>query len=279
MNIGDSLVKKTISKEREERLARLKDPNTGKVFLIPLHQGLILGPIPGLISIKNTLAKITKGGATGVILHKGIIHNIYRRQKRELAVIMHLSASTVLGPDQNHKILVGNVVEAIKLGASAVSLHINLGADTEPEMLRDFGKISTECNLYKVPLIAMIYPCGPLIENPFDVELIKHAARVGAELGADIVVTSFTGNIESFHEVVQGCPVPILASDGPKMNLDLEILKFVNDSILAGAAGVAIGINVFQHKKILGITKAISKILFNNEDVEKVYRELMENKI
>jgi fructose-bisphosphate aldolase/2-amino-3,7-dideoxy-D-threo-hept-6-ulosonate synthase len=125
----------------------------------------------------------------------------------------------------------------------------------------------------------MIYPCGPLIENPFDLDLIKHSARVGAELGADIVITSVTCNIESFHEVVKGCPVPILASDGPKMNLDLEILKFVNDSILAGAAGVSIGINVFQHKKVFGITKAISKILFEKAEVEKVYQELMEDKI
>jgi len=46
--------------------------------------------------------------------------------------------------------------------------------------------------------------------------VIKHVARLGAELGADIVKVSYTGSVESFREVVLGCPVPVVIAGGPR---------------------------------------------------------------
>lgn len=272
------MVKKAISKEREERLTRLKYANSNRYFIINLAHGLTYGPIDGLVDIMVTISKITSGGASGVIMNKGILRNIYRGQKRELAVIMHLSGSTTLGPDQNHKVLIGSVQEAVILGSTGVSMQVNIGADIEPEMLRDLGKISTECNLLKVPLLATMYPRGPMIDNPYDVDLVKHVCRVGAELGADVVITNYTGSVETFQEVVKCCPVPVIVSGGPKMTIDLEILKLVKNSLIAGAAGVAIGRNVFQNEHIQGMAKAISRLLKENVEVEIVYKDLMEHK-
>ena len=57
--------------------------------------------------------------------------------------------------------------------------------------------------------------------------VIKHAARVGAELGADIVKVTYSGSPESFHEVVQGCFVPVVIAGGEKMGTDEDILEMV----------------------------------------------------
>ena len=97
----------------------------------------------------------------------------------------------------------GSVEDAIRLGADGISVHINIGAKEEPEMLQKLGIISDKCNEWNVPLIAMMYPRGENIKDPFSVDIVSHVARIGAEAGADIVKTVYTGDTESFKKVVK----------------------------------------------------------------------------
>ena len=41
------------------------------------------------------------------------------------------------------------------------------------------------------------------ITNPHDPVNVAHAARIGAELGADVVKTVYTGDPDSFRDVVR----------------------------------------------------------------------------
>ncbi len=47
-------------------------------------------------------------------------------------------------------------------------------------------------------------------------EYVKLAARVAAELGADIVKTVYTGDPDTFREVTEGCSVPVVVAGGSK---------------------------------------------------------------
>jgi DhnA family fructose-bisphosphate aldolase class Ia len=71
---------------------------------------------------------------------------------------------------------------------------------------------------------------------------------VGAELGADIIKTNYTGDPDSFAQVVESCPVPVVIAGGPRVESELDLLRMVEEAISAGARGVAIGRNVFQHE-------------------------------
>ena len=42
------------------------------------------------------------------------------------------------------------------------------------------------------------------------------AARAGKEIGADFVKTCYTGDPESFHKVVEGCPVLVVVLGGER---------------------------------------------------------------
>ena len=139
-------------------------------------------------------------------------------------------------------------------------------------MLRDFGEVSKSCSEWGMPLIAMMYTRGDKITNQFDVKHVKHAARVGAELGADIVKCVYTGSPETFREVVEGCPVPVVIAGGEKMETDREILDMVAASLAAGGKGVSIGRNVFQHKHPDRMVAAISQIVHENASVNDVLK-------
>jgi len=251
------------------RLERIIDRNSGRTVIIPMDHGVTVGPVQGLEDMRTTVSKVVKGGANAILMHKGIVRAGHRGAGRDVGLIIHLSGSTSLSPDPNAKELVCTVEEAIKLGADAVSVHINLGAQTDKEMLRQLGYISCQCLQWQMPLVAMMYTRGPKIKNEYDVNNTKHAARVAAELGADIVKVVYTGSPETFAEVVQGCPVPVVIAGGPKMNSDKDIFQMVAGALKAGAAGLSIGRNAFQHKNPEKMVKALCKMVHNGAGVKE----------
>ena len=254
---------------KEIRLERIIDRNSRKTVIIPMDHGVTVGPIAGLEDMRTTISKVVAGGANAILMHKGIVRAGHRGAGQDVGLIVHLSAGTSISPDPNAKELVCTVEEAIKLGADAVSIHINLGAETYKEMLWQLGHISERCLQWQMPLVAMMYTRGPKIKNEFDVNNVKHAARVAAELGADIVKVPYTGSVKSFTKVVQGCPVPVVIAGGPKMDSDEDIFKMVDGALKAGAMGVSIGRNAFQHKKPDKIIKALSNMVHKAASVKE----------
>jgi len=250
------------------RMERIMDRNSGKTVIVPLDHGVSVGPIDGIIDIKTAVARIAEGGAKAIVEHKGLVGAGHRRSGRDIGLIIHLSASTSLSPFPHSKTLVCTVEEAIRLGADAVSIHVNIGDAQEREMLNDFGKVSNDARKWGMPLLAMVYPRGEKIADEYDVNVVKHAARLGCEMGADIVKVSYTGSPESFREVVAGCTVPVVIAGGAKMSSDRDILEMVRGAIDAGGAGVSIGRNVFQHENPTKMVRAISAIVFDDAGVD-----------
>ena len=256
------------------RLERIIERNSRKTVIIPMDHGVTVGPIDGLTDMRTTIGKVVAGGANAILMHKGIVQAGHRGTGRDVGLIIHLSAGTSLSPDPNAKELVCSVEEAIKLGADAVSVHINLGAETDKEMLRQLGQVGQRCLEWQMPLVAMMYTRGPKIKDEYDVGNVKHAARVGAELGADIVKVVYTGSVESFAGVVEGCPVPVVIAGGAKMGSDSEIFTMVEGALQAGAAGVSIGRNAFQHDDPTKMVRALSQMVHHDASVEEAVETL-----
>ncbi|MBR6203685.1 MAG: 2-amino-3,7-dideoxy-D-threo-hept-6-ulosonate synthase [Candidatus Methanomethylophilaceae archaeon] len=251
------------------RMERITDRKTGNAVIVPMDHGVSIGPLDGLIDMRKTVDEVSNGGATAVLMHKGLIRYSYRQSGRDVGLIMHLSASTDLGPNRNSKVQITTIEEAIKYGADAVSIHINFGSEDEPSMLEQAGKISEQCTEWGMPLIIMAYPRGPEIKDPYDPEAIAHCARAASEIGADLVKVSYTGDVDTFRDVCRGALAPVLIAGGPKMGSDMEILNMVHDSMEAGGRGVSIGRNVFQNRNVRGITKAISSIVLDGFSVSE----------
>jgi fructose-bisphosphate aldolase/2-amino-3,7-dideoxy-D-threo-hept-6-ulosonate synthase len=256
------------------RLERIIDRKTKRTVIAPMDHGVSIGPVKGIVHMSETIESISLGGANAVLMHKGIVEQGHRGYGKDLGLIVHLSASTSLSPDPNNKVLVTSVEKAIQLGADAVSVHVNIGSKTEPEMLMELGEIAETCSKWGIPLLAMMYPRGEKIKNEHDVEMVKHAARVGSELGVDIVKTNYTGDPDTFKEVVEGALVPVVIAGGPKVETDRELLEMVRDSLEVGGAGVAFGRNLFQAKSPGKITKAISEVVHNEMDVDEALKIL-----
>jgi predicted phospho-2-dehydro-3-deoxyheptonate aldolase len=226
------------------RLKRFLTSPSGRIVILPLDHGVSLGPLPGLERPEDVIRMGVQEGADAMVLHKGMLRFLEKLTGSLPGIFMHLSASNQLGPSPDHKVLIGTVEEAIRRGADGVSIHINLGNHGEPEMLRDFGMVGHACAEWQIPLLAMIYVRGPKEAAPD--KSIAHAARIGAELGADIIKIPAPKDIRVLREITSSLPVPVVIAGGSRIAEARVFLERVEKAMEAGARGVAIGRNVFQ---------------------------------
>ncbi len=243
------------------RMERIMDRKSQNMVIVPMDHGVTVGPIKGLEDLAKAVNDVSTGGADAVLMHKGMVSSGHRGYGTDIGLMIHLNAGSAVAPDPNNKVQVTTVKEAIRLGADAVSLHVNVGADKEHRMLADLGKVAEHCNQFGMPLLAMMYPRGPEIKKGLEFQYVKHVARLGAELGADIIKTLYTGDKDSFSEVIQGCPVPVVIAGGPKVESEQDLLAMVEDAMECGARGISIGRNVFQAVDRIEITKQLCKIV------------------
>jgi predicted phospho-2-dehydro-3-deoxyheptonate aldolase len=262
---------------KEIRLKRLFK-NTGKILIVPMDHGITIGPIEGLRNMSEIVKSVNSGGADAVVVHKGLVGQITDSLSADgCQLIVHLSGSTSLAPDPNKKEMVASVEHAIRIGATAVSVHVNLGSTFESQMLRDLGKTAEECEKWGIPLLAMMYVRDGSKESEYNSSKIMHAARVAEELGADIIKVNYSGSPESFVEVTSAIAKPVVIAGGPKMSSTSELLTMIVDAVSAGAKGVAIGRNVFQYPRSEHLVSVIRQILDKNIPREKV-AELIKSK-
>jgi len=250
------------------RLERIFNRNTMRTIIVPMDHGVTVGPIAGLEKMRDTVTNLVAGGANAGLVHKGQVKLGHRMQGRDFGCIVHLSAGTCLSPFPNVKRLVTTVEEAIRIGADAVSVHVNLGDETEGQMLMDLGRVAASASEWGMPLLAMVYARGPKVPDEYDPDIVAHCARVGAELGADVVKVNYPGSPETFARVVEGCCVPVVIAGGPKLDSDRDLVQMVHDSIQAGGSGLSVGRNIFQHANPAKIVGALNKVVHEDWTVD-----------
>ncbi|MCS7093706.1 MAG: 2-amino-3,7-dideoxy-D-threo-hept-6-ulosonate synthase [Candidatus Aenigmarchaeota archaeon] len=189
-----------------------------------------------------------EGGADGVILHIGAA-KIVRKLYPKLPVIVKLTARTSLTSDDIQiQEIVTKVEEAKKIGAVGIAATVYFGSNDEHRMFARFSEIKKDAEKFRMPIFGFAYHRSVKFKSKYDPVAVRYAARVGAEIGFDVVKTYYTGDKESFSKVVKDCFVPVLVAGGPKIEDEKEFLKIVEDVMSVGARGVVVGRNVWERR-------------------------------
>ncbi|ARS91279.1 2-amino-3,7-dideoxy-D-threo-hept-6-ulosonate synthase [Natrarchaeobaculum aegyptiacum] len=255
--------------------ARLERIGTDDTYVIvPMDHGITLGAVTGLKEIESTIDAVTRGGADAVLTQKGIAPRVHDH-KNDAGYIAHLNASTSVGPASNDKRLTGTVEEAIRAGADAVSFHINVGSDYEPDQLTQLAEVTAEADRFGMPVLAMAYARGANLEGEdpeHDPEYLGHAVRLAEELGADVVKTAYSGDAESFEHVCESTCLPVVIAGGSR-GTDRETIEMVRGAMDGGAAGVSMGRSIFQHDDPEAIAAAVAGVVHDDLDADEALAE------
>jgi DhnA family fructose-bisphosphate aldolase class Ia len=243
----------------KRRMRRLV-PSDGRLFIVAMdHTAFLDAPVPALARYGATCAEAVAGGADAFLVPLGSAA-LYAEQIGPAALI----ASTPTGAPYGEHV----VERALALGADAIKTMVYPFGDDNS--VSENGAIGAQAAKVGLPFIAETIPGGFGRRDLHTPDKIAAAARIGVELGADMIKTFYTGDPDSMGKVIENAGVPVVVLGGPKMETDRDILQVIHDAVvLAGAAGVAFGTNIWTHPRPRAITSAIAAVIHGGASVDE----------
>lgn len=244
----------------------------GKSVILAYDQGLEHGPSADFDNRNVDPAFIvdiaSRGGFNGLALQKGVAERYY---DGKVPLILKVNGKSSLPKGEPIARQNCSVEYAGSLGAKAIGYTIYLGSGYESEMFAEFGRVQEEAHERGLAAITWVYPRGAAIQSDTSKEIVAYAARTALELGADAAKIKYTGDSQSFGWAVKAAGrAKVFMSGGPKAATDEGFLAQVRGAIDAGATGIAVGRNVWQHQEPLKMSELLKQVVFDNLQVPPV---------
>lgn len=248
------------------RMSRLINSQSNKMMAITVDHSISRGIMHGLIPIQETIDKIIAGGPDAITMTKGIAELCLPKHVGKVSLLLKCSSYSPVQP--TYDVCFGDVEEGVRMGADAVSVGAILLGDHQAEQIRDIGLISKQCMAAGMPLIGHIYPKGESVksEDRTKWENIAYCVRAGAELGVDIIKTTYTGDPMTMEKVVKSCPARVVIQGGDVGNTVEDYIKMTRDALDVGVGGVTFGRFVWEYRDITSLVKTLRSVIHENLD-------------
>lgn len=245
------------------RLNRILGANNQRVLTVAVDH-MINYPVgfpKGLRQMEDTLAKIIEGKPDALTMNKGIAMRCMQPYAGQVPLIIQ---SMALRPGEPDFADTATVEEVIALGADAIAVAMFVYCAEEMGYLRHLSEVVRQAAAFGLPVIPHIYPLASGDEQHtvlHDAEHIFYAARVGLEMGADLIKVPYTGDVESFRDIVNAFPVPVVAAGGPRCATLDDAVAMARDIGKSGAAGATMGRNVWEFEDIPYAIRALKNAI------------------
>jgi DhnA family fructose-bisphosphate aldolase class Ia len=244
-----------MSPGKEIRLNRLLGQD-GKTVIVALDHGIAgITPLAKLEHPEHLIRALTENGADALLVTPGLARSFSGLFGRVGIIVRVDCGPTALTGEWSDNKPALTVEDAVRLGADAVAAMGIVGAPGESASLQALANLASHCDRWGVVLLAEMLP-GGFAASEVSVDQIAVAARVGAELGADLIKIRYSGSVESFRTVTSSCYCPVVVLGGSKQSSE-QLLSSTREALTAGAKGVAVGRNVWQSADPGGITASL----------------------
>jgi class I fructose-bisphosphate aldolase len=257
---------------KEHRIRRLFAEDN-RIVIVAFDHAAFMGPVRGLEKPGQLIDSIVATGVDAILTTMGIARTFCGRFGRLGLILRVDGGSTIRNPNLGDISLSFSVQDALRLGADAVACMGMIGFDEESSSLRNLAELSSQAAEWNMPLLAEMLVKGK-DGGEVIVEDIEFAMRVGVELGADLVKAPYAGPAKDFGKALESCYRPVVVLGGAKMDDPAALLENVTEAINAGANGVAIGRNVWQHPNPASVCRALVAIVHGGASVSQALKEI-----
>jgi len=252
----------------------------GRAVLIPYDHGSYGGPQPGIEDLLRLTDQIARTRADGILVAAGVLPQI-APAVGQLGIMARLDGGfTKFRTDLHDYQQLWSVQDVLRLGADAGIVFTFVGTPVEGESIKRLGATAAEAHAWGLPLAAEIIPPS-LLNNHFGTSIFPKAgknasvheentqvARIGAEAGADIIKTRYTGDREAFKRMVHSCGARVIVAGGPSLGGgDDALLQLAYECVQADAHGIIFGRNIWQHPRMEKIVAALCAVVHDDETV------------
>jgi fructose-bisphosphate aldolase, class I len=261
------------------RLARLRNPESGRILTIALDHAPSYGVLKGIENIREVLDTVVQAGPDAILTMKGVARQCFLPYAGRVGLILKSSMISPFHAERDT--LVADVEDALRLGADAIAMALTVGSAEQAQLISDLGTLVQAAEQVGLPVIVHAYPCGEFIpaEERYTADRVGYAARLAMELGVDIVKTYYTGSADSFAQVVEmAAPALVVAAGGARLENDEEVLRMAGEVVQSGAAGITFGRNIWQSENITGLISALKTILHQDASANKAANNLASGK-
>ncbi len=253
--------------EREKNLSQFFQPD-GRTVILPIDHGTVI-PVAGLESPADLIEKMNPY-VDGYVVNLGVaISAMDELQDKGVCLRTDCYKPPYPGNMDEGSYRIFGADEACSVGANAMMNMLYLHHSNEASIFREAAELIGESLETDIPVILESLPFSIGRPADYTVENVGFAVRAAAEIGADVVKTAFptNGSVDDFKRIVDACFVPVIVLGGAAMGDDEALLTMVKNSIDAGAKGIAIGRNVWQHPEPTKIASALRAIVHEEESV------------
>lgn len=262
----------SVTMARQRRLQRIFRDDQ-RTVIIAMDGAPVTGPIGGMRQPEEVLHAIVRGGADAVLMTHGLARR-YGHIVSPLGMILRCDGAVSSTDDNEAWKLLFGPEDALRLGADGVICNTFPHSNGEQLTLDYLARLVSAAEPWHLPVVAESLPGGfPAGPEQRTAAEIAFATRAASELGADFVKTAYTGSTHSFAEVVESSYVPVVILGGAA-GPAADLLHRIADAIAAGASGVAIGRNVWQHPHPERMTRAIAAVVHEGASADRAVRLL-----
>ena len=235
----------------------------GRTVIVPMDHGTAV-PVPGLENPAELIASL-RPWADAFVVNYGVARACRAAlQYRAICLRADVYKPARPGQPDHGAWMTFGAADAVRAGAHCVMHMLYPHHPDEARQFREAARLISECHAAGLPVITESLPFGLGRTADYTPENIAFAVRAAAELGADIVKTAWPGDKDAFRKIVDACFVPVIVLGGAAVNNDVALLQMVADAVAAGAAGIAIGRNVWQNPNPPLILRRLNAIVHEN---------------
>lgn len=258
-----------------------------RAVIVPFDHGGFSGPQPGIEDLVRLTERVARTQADGILVAGGMLQHI-APAVGTLGIMARLDGGfTKFAREVTDYQQTMTVQDAMALGADAGIVFTLIGTPVESASIHRLGVNAGDAMRAGLPLAAEVIPPS-LLNNHFGMQIfpkpargasvneeIAQTIRIGAEAGADIIKTRYSGDADSFRRAVKSAHARVIVAGGPlSSGSDEAVLELAAECVHAGADGIVFGRNVWQHPRMEKMLAALCAIVHEEETVARARKLL-----
>ncbi|XVH31202.1 class I fructose-bisphosphate aldolase [Haloferacaceae archaeon DSL9] len=245
-----------------------------KVLILAYDHGLEHGPVdfdpvPETADPERVFEVATHDAVTALAVQKGIAEAHYPSYEDDVTLLMKLNGTSNLWMGEPDSAVNCSVDYAADIGADAVGFTVYGGSNNEIEMVEEFREAQEAARRNDMSVVMWSYPRGQGLKNDTSPDTIAYAARLGLELGADVTKIKYPGSTEAMEKACRMAGNSKVVMSGGSKADDRAFLETVESAMNAGAAGLAVGRNVFQRENPTELLDALEAVIYEGATAEE----------